>query len=120
MFCPLCKAEYRQGFTQCSDCHISLVSTTQEAAAVPVQLLWKGGDRQKLDRIIDGLLDAGVPFNSQEKVKSQPWPWISLIFYRFAKPSPTFELEVSILARDLDRGRRVLESTEEPDLDSDA
>ncbi len=26
MFCPICKAEYRAGFTICSDCHVQLVS----------------------------------------------------------------------------------------------
>lgn len=26
MFCPKCRAEYRKGFTECSDCNISLVS----------------------------------------------------------------------------------------------
>jgi hypothetical protein len=25
MYCPQCKAEYRVGFTQCSDCHVALV-----------------------------------------------------------------------------------------------
>jgi hypothetical protein len=25
MFCPLCKAEYRQGFTYCADCDVDLV-----------------------------------------------------------------------------------------------
>lgn len=25
MFCPVCKAEYRQGFTECSDCQTPLV-----------------------------------------------------------------------------------------------
>ena len=25
MFCPKCNAEYRPGFTQCSDCHVALV-----------------------------------------------------------------------------------------------
>lgn len=25
MFCPKCKSEYREGFTMCSDCNISLV-----------------------------------------------------------------------------------------------
>jgi hypothetical protein len=27
MFCPICKAEYRQGFTRCSDCEVDLVET---------------------------------------------------------------------------------------------
>jgi hypothetical protein len=26
MFCPVCKVEYRSGFTFCSDCHVELVS----------------------------------------------------------------------------------------------
>jgi hypothetical protein len=25
MFCPQCKAEYRRGFTHCSDCDVDLV-----------------------------------------------------------------------------------------------
>ena len=27
MFCPMCKAEYRPGFTTCSDCEVDLVET---------------------------------------------------------------------------------------------
>jgi hypothetical protein len=26
MFCPICRAEYRRGFTRCSDCAVELVS----------------------------------------------------------------------------------------------
>ena len=26
MFCPVCKAEYRQGFEMCDDCNVSLVA----------------------------------------------------------------------------------------------
>ncbi len=26
MFCPQCRVEYREGFTECSDCHVALVS----------------------------------------------------------------------------------------------
>lgn len=25
MYCPVCRSEYRQGFTTCSDCHVDLV-----------------------------------------------------------------------------------------------
>jgi hypothetical protein len=25
MFCPICKCEFREGFTTCSDCNVSLV-----------------------------------------------------------------------------------------------
>jgi putative signal transducing protein len=26
MFCPQCRAEYREGFVECSDCHLPLVA----------------------------------------------------------------------------------------------
>ena len=31
MFCPQCKAEYRQGFTRCADCDVELVENYMEA-----------------------------------------------------------------------------------------
>ena len=31
MFCPVCKAEYRPGFTRCADCDVPLVSTLPDA-----------------------------------------------------------------------------------------
>jgi len=30
MFCPQCKAEYRQGFTRCADCDVELVENYVE------------------------------------------------------------------------------------------
>ena len=31
MFCPNCKAEYREGFTHCSDCDVDLVPSLSES-----------------------------------------------------------------------------------------
>ncbi|HET9219333.1 MAG TPA: DUF2007 domain-containing protein [Terriglobia bacterium] len=36
MFCPQCKAEYRRGFTRCSDCNVPLVSVLEKDPA-PVE-----------------------------------------------------------------------------------
>jgi hypothetical protein len=36
MICPKCKAEYRQGFTRCSDCEVELVESYVEAAHHPL------------------------------------------------------------------------------------
>jgi len=36
MYCPQCKAEYRQGFTRCSDCDVELVENYLEAARHPL------------------------------------------------------------------------------------
>ena len=33
MFCPKCKAEYREGFTYCSDCGVTLVERLEDALA---------------------------------------------------------------------------------------
>jgi hypothetical protein len=108
MFCPLCKAEYRQGFSTCSDCHLPLVATQEEAAVVEVDRLWTGDDRKKFESILDALLDAGIPFRSREFVKSQPWPWISILLFRFMKPRPTFEYGIDVLHRDCDRANAAI------------
>lgn len=34
MFCPVCKAEYREGFTRCVDCDVNLVEELPSAAIV--------------------------------------------------------------------------------------
>jgi hypothetical protein len=35
MYCPRCKAEYREGFTQCADCRVPLVSALPEPPQPP-------------------------------------------------------------------------------------
>jgi hypothetical protein len=55
MYCPQCKAEYRQGFTRCTDCDVDLVNNYTEAARHPLSKkvamgdeygarLWQGTD----------------------------------------------------------------------------
>jgi hypothetical protein len=108
MFCPLCKAEYRQGFSTCSDCQIPLVATQAEAKAVAVHRLWTGDNRKQFEGILDALLGAGIPLRSRESMKSQPWPWISILLFRFMKPRPTFEFSLDILHSDRGRADAVI------------
>jgi hypothetical protein len=35
MFCPKCKAEYREGFTHCSDCDVDLVYSLPDEQNIP-------------------------------------------------------------------------------------
>jgi hypothetical protein len=72
MFCPKCKAEYRAGFTECSDCGERLVERLD--ASVPTnrprnaggpELLWSGTDAGMSELIIDELDQAGIPHHSQ-------------------------------------------------------
>ncbi len=68
MYCPECRAEYRAGFTQCSDCRIPLVAGTPPAPALrfdptldPVIVLETNDPVQSA--LARGLLeDAGIPF----------------------------------------------------------
>jgi hypothetical protein len=73
MICPQCRAEYRQGFTVCTDCDVPLVpqyetGSALEAPAPPAEpgdpnedpfcAFWKGDDR-RLHAELTSVLDAG-------------------------------------------------------------
>ncbi len=36
MFCPKCKAEYREGFTECADCQVPLVNELPSESPEPI------------------------------------------------------------------------------------
>ena len=69
MYCPQCRVEYRDGFTECSDCHVSLSAGTpppEPAAlsdpALGLVVVLETNDRMQL-ALAKGLLeDAGIPF----------------------------------------------------------
>jgi hypothetical protein len=108
MFCPLCKSEFRQGFTKCSDCQISLLATADEAERVSTECFWAGSNRKECNRILTALAQAGIPQLSKERVKSEPWPWLSFLLVRFMRPRPVYELKIWILQSDLDRARQAV------------
>jgi hypothetical protein len=68
MFCPLCRAEFRPGFTNCSDCQVPLVPTFDEAAAASAQL-WKGADEEELNRILAALDAQQILSHFKERVR---------------------------------------------------
>jgi hypothetical protein len=112
VFCPLCKAEFRDGFTECSDCHIALVALYAEAESVGADRLWDGDDRKKCGRILDALLAAGIPYHSKELLKKNPGTWISIFLWQFMRPRPTFHLEVWVLRKDLPKAKSIIEQME--------
>lgn len=74
MFCPQCKAEYRQGFTHCSDCDCDLVWELPEQAIVqhqpappgdpdkdPFCSFWKGDDPRLHTELCQLLDEEGIP-----------------------------------------------------------
>jgi hypothetical protein len=65
MFCPVCKAEYRDGFTRCSDRDVNLVSSLTPAepkgVAEGASVVWYGDDPVAFSCVLAALEDAGIP-----------------------------------------------------------
>ena len=66
MFCPVCKAEYREGYTRCADCDVDLVlalpSEPEYDEHDPFASLWSGGPGQMMAEIRKTLEAARIPF----------------------------------------------------------
>jgi hypothetical protein len=75
MFCPACKAEYRQGFTRCADCDIDLVYALDvEPGAArrgvgqltdpspDLRLIWTGNSQTYCVTLCRKLMNAGIPY----------------------------------------------------------
>ena len=65
MFCPVCHAEYREGFTHCSDCNVSLVAelgAAESAFSEEPVVLWAGDDPVQYSAIVSALQRSGVSF----------------------------------------------------------
>ncbi|HTX34470.1 MAG TPA: DUF2007 domain-containing protein [Bryobacteraceae bacterium] len=70
MYCPQCGTEYRDGFTECADCHVPLLAGTpppDEPSAFNPSLdlvdVLVSQDAVQLAMVKGLLEDAGIPFN---------------------------------------------------------
>ena len=91
MFCPECKAEYRPGFTRCSDCGLDLVERLDEPRirsnnpqlSDGPELLWTGTDERTRAGIISALEAANIPYHERtDKVGPLPG-WSRLVYAIF-------------------------------------
>ena len=77
MICPVCKAEYRPGFTRCADCDVDLVwepHYAQQPADAPASpgdpnedpfcSFWNGDDARVHAELCGVLDEAGIPHNT--------------------------------------------------------
>jgi hypothetical protein len=109
-WCPLCKAEYRDGFHRCSDCLAALV-TREEADATKVVLLWKGTSVARFDDIVSALRDAGIPNYSRSGAKSEDYkpffeiPYISAM----QRLKRQMSWEVSVQESDYAKARELVQ-----------
>jgi hypothetical protein len=85
MFCPQCSAEYRQGFTRCSDCDADLVyavpregerTTDPNGRANRVgerdrRLIWKGNNQAACVFLCRRLMKADIPYKVDQIPESR-------------------------------------------------
>ena len=78
MFCPVCKYEFRRGFTHCNDCDVDLVDALPSEEDVDHKLrtpademtqptlLWKGASGGTFSAITAALDAAKIPYNRED------------------------------------------------------
>ena len=63
MYCPICGAEYRPGFSKCSDCGVELVAALPaEEPAHSYAVLWQGEDAIFHDNLVAKLEEEGIEY----------------------------------------------------------
>lgn len=77
MFCPVCKAEYRRGFTRCADCDVDLIETLpsekarSEESRAQLRTIWVGDDDAACVSLCLGLKNAGIRYEVSQDTKSR-------------------------------------------------
>ena len=104
MVCPLCKAEFRDGFTQCNDCRLSLVDRAV-AERTPVVLVWTGWNHRKGEELASVLADNGIPCHM---VVDFRWPRFSLWHLLKGAYHQEYVVELFVLASDAARAGQSL------------
>jgi hypothetical protein len=109
-FCPLCIAEYRPGFGECSECRVALLPTQAEALSASTRL-WTGESDRTLDRIL-AVLDAhDIPAH----YKQQAVPRAQVTILGFTIGKQPFEYSVRVFRSDLERARAAMADVLNPD-----
>lgn len=99
MFCPQCKAEYRPGFSRCSDCEVDLVECPPESCPSDIapseaqrKRVWSCDGRESCVYVCAGLRAAGIPFKVTQRKHQVFWNvdehyevWVPAEFYDKAK-----------------------------------
>jgi hypothetical protein len=114
MFCPQCRAEYRPGFTHCTDCDVDLVealpaSETEVSKTLPsgsLEILWEGDDLALFESLLDRLEDAGIRHFDQPL---SIYPGVRRRDNFPVQPLMRFGYQVAVLSSDLVSARQILE-----------
>jgi hypothetical protein len=70
MLCPECGAEYRPGFTHCTDCDVDLVSELPKPKpgidCTGLKHVWTGKDQDRCVELCKYFKAKGIPFKVQQ------------------------------------------------------
>jgi hypothetical protein len=114
MICPECKAEYRPGFTRCSDCDVELVHSlpqtdeafSQAIPSGPLVPLWEGEDLALHTTLLKELESAGIHYFDQAMgvlPGARRWDPSPI------QPMTRFGYQVAVLSSDLPSAEKILE-----------
>lgn len=78
VFCPVCNAEYREGYTRCAECGAELVATMPELPGHEERdellvRLWRGADPVLYSALTAALNSAGIPFFDNPPRDHENW-----------------------------------------------
>jgi hypothetical protein len=103
MICPVCKAEYRRGVTQCSDCGVSLVDTLEPSATESAELdegtlvrVWSGDDPRESASVKAALEKAEISYTDQSAA--------AYFIFRSMRP----KMEIRVHATDSERAQEII------------
>src|SRR5690349_4892373 len=115
MFCPICNAEYRLGFTRCADCDVELVNGPQQPTrneAPPPEkygsLLWRGDDPHLYLFIVSSVGRELACYGRPQHPVSQ-----SSAYNNFNRESAAGPFEVWVSEADLPRAKWIVDSAKE-------
>jgi hypothetical protein len=95
MYCPICKAEYREGFTRCSTCEVGLIPELFQTDENPVEevaaILWHGNDPRTFADLKKVLDDADILYTTD-------YPTAYLLFPGMRSP-----FQIRVLSGDLEK-----------------
>ena len=107
MFCPSCEAEYREGFTECSDCGVALVEALEpkqrEEIVAGLTPVMETGSTEELGEIVDRLEKAGVPYVIEAGTA------MALLDGRDDEVPHAWQARLSVATELIDRAARIVE-----------
>ena len=117
MYCPKCLAEYEEGFTDCADCQVALVSghapqPTKEPEVELVTVL-ETGEPIALSLAKASLDEAGIKYILTPD-EAPPSPFRPKYFWGF-QPSVAIPCRIEVAPEDEKEARALLEPLRNPD-----